>query len=66
MNNSIHFDNLRERQERFFELFQGMIGDEIAAAEKKVEIRKKQYEVALAELERVSIKRTKYNGLILG
>ena len=52
-NNSIHFDNLRERQEQLFELCKNLFDDEVVDAEKQVEITKMQYEAALARLEQV-------------
>lgn len=49
--NDILFENLRDRQEKLFRIYQSQYSDEIAAAEKRVAIAKIQYEKALAEME---------------
>ena len=50
--NSLQFENLRDRQEKLYDIYQGLYPNEIVAAEKRVELTKAQYEKALAELEK--------------
>ena len=59
----ILFENLRDRQEKLYEIYQELYADEIAAAKKRLEITKFQYEKAKAELEKMN--QEKVSGRIL-
>ena len=55
--NHIQFDNLRDRQDKLYEVYQRLYADELISAERRVEFLKKQYEQAVAVLNTIRLSR---------
>ena len=55
--NHIQFDNLRDRQDKLYEVYQRLYADELISAERRVEFLKKQYEQALTVLNTIRLSR---------